>query len=104
VRGMKPLDAELDRIATLANRAGLPAVLAMLHEIGTSAFFGVGSAPDIDNADLQMAIVGGGGLGLPDRDYYFREDAKSVQLRTQYVEHVGKMMQMVGAPGADAAT
>jgi endothelin-converting enzyme/putative endopeptidase len=102
--GVRPLQSELERIATLANRRGLPGVLAMLHEIGTPAFFGVGSAPDIENADVNMAIVGGGGLGLPDRDYYFREDAKSVELRTQYVEHVGKIMQLVGTPAADAAT
>ena len=76
-KGVRPLQSELDRIASLANRDGLPAVLAMLHSIGTPAFFGVGSAPDIDNADLNMAIVGAGGLGLPDRDYYFRDDATS---------------------------
>ena len=74
-KGVMPLQSELDRIASLANRDGLPSVLAMLHPIGTPAFFGVGSAPDIDNADLNMAIVGAGGLGLPDRDYYFRDDA-----------------------------
>ena len=49
-----------------------------------------------------MAIVDQGGLGLPDRDYYFRDDAKSVELRTQYVEHVGKMLALAGAP-ADRA-
>ena len=95
-KGIKPLQSELDRIGSLANRDGLPAVLAMLHAIGTPAFFGVGSAPDIDNADMNMAIVGAGGLGLPDRDYYFREDAKSAELRQKYVQHVSKMIELSG--------
>ena len=96
-QGIKPLQSEFDRIASLANRDGLPAVLGLLHSIGTPAFFGVGSAPDIDNADMNMAIIGGGGLGLPDRDYYFRDDAKSVDLRRQYVQHVSKMFELAGA-------
>jgi endothelin-converting enzyme/putative endopeptidase len=93
-KGVMPLQSELDRIASLANRDGLPAVLAMLHSIGTPAFFGVGSAPDIDNADLNMAIVGAGGLGLPDRDYYFRDDAISTELRQKYAQHVSKMLEL----------
>src|SRR5438067_5215090 len=71
-RGVMPLQSELDRIASISDRTALPAVLGMLHQIGTPALFGVGSQPDIDNADMNMAIVGAGGLGLPDRDYYFR--------------------------------
>jgi putative endopeptidase len=96
-KGITPLRSELDRIASLASRDGLPALLAMLHSIGTPSFFGVGSAPDIDNADFTMAIVGAGGLGLPDRDYYFREDARSAELRQQYVQHVSKMLELAGS-------
>jgi len=101
-RGITPLQAELDRIASMSSRAALPSVLAMLHQVGTPALFGVGSAPDIDNADMNMAIVGAGGLGLPDRDFYFRDDARSVELRKQYVEHIGKMLQLVATPAEQA--
>jgi len=101
-RGLMPLQSELDRIASMSSRAALPAVLGMLHQVGTPAFFGVGSQPDIDNADMQMAIVGAGGLGLPDRDYYFREDARSVELRKQYVEHIAKMLQLEGKTAEQA--
>ncbi|HVZ23822.1 MAG TPA: M13 family metallopeptidase [Vicinamibacterales bacterium] len=98
-KGTAPLGPELDRIASLTNRDQLPGLLAELHPIGVNAFFGAGSEPDIDNADIQMAVVAAGGLGLPDRDYYFRDDAKSVELRAQYVDHVGKMIQLVDAKG-----
>ncbi len=96
-KGLAPLQPELDRIASLADRGRLPAALAVLHPIGVPALFFVGSQPDTDNADVQMAFVAPAGLGLPDRDYYFRDDAKSVELRRQYVEHVGKMFQLVGS-------
>ena len=102
-KGEMPLQSELDRVSSLANRSGLPSVVAMLHSIGTPAFFFDGAQPDIDNADMNMMMVLGGGLGLPDRDYYFREDAKSIELRGQYVEHIGKMFQLLGTP-ADQAT
>ncbi len=101
-KGVMPLQPELDRIASLADRSALPSVLALLHQIGTPAFFFASSSPDIDNADMEMAIVYAAGLGLPDRDYYFRDDARSVELRRQYVEHIGKMMQLLGAPAAQA--
>src|SRR5215471_3025616 len=97
-KGVMPLQPELDRISTLANRSGLPSVLAMLHPIGTPAFFFTTSTPDIDNADVELATIFASGLGLPDRDYYFRDDARSVELRRQYVEHIGKMLQLLGAP------
>jgi putative endopeptidase len=102
-KGVRPLQPELDRISTLANRRGLPSLLAMLHPIGTPAFFFTTSTPDIENADMELATVYASGLGLPDRDYYFRDDARSVELRRQYVEHVGKMLQLLGEP-ADQAT
>jgi endothelin-converting enzyme/putative endopeptidase len=51
---------------------------------------------------MEMAIVDQGGMGLPDRDYYTRDDAKSVELRKQYVEHVGKMAALAGAPPEQA--
>jgi endothelin-converting enzyme/putative endopeptidase len=106
-KGIMPLESELTRIATLASRDGLPSVLAMLHAIGTPGFLGVTSLPDIDNASMQMAAVFPSGLGLPDRDYYFRDDARSVELRRQYVVHIGRMFELAGTtndPAAAAAT
>src|SRR5205823_2772848 len=94
----------LDRIASLANRDGLPPLLAMLDGILVPApFFGVGSSPDIENAAMMMAVVRVRGLGLPDREFYLRDDARSVELRRQYVDHVGRMLQMAGSTSDPAA-
>ena len=101
-KGAAPLAAELARIGALASRADLPALLAALHPIGVGALFAVGSAPAADNAVVRTAVIAGGGLGLPDRDYYFRDDAKSVELRRQYSEHIGRMLQLAGAPADEA--
>jgi endothelin-converting enzyme/putative endopeptidase len=106
-KGIAPLQPELDRIAAFSRREELPELLAHLHMIGTSAFFGVGTAPDIDNADVNMALVGAGGLGLPDRDYYFRDDARSKELRSEYVQHISKMFALASVipdPNAGSAT
>jgi endothelin-converting enzyme/putative endopeptidase len=107
-KGRTPLDQDLKKIDALADRGSLPALLASLHASGVNAFFRFGSAPDYEHADTELAVVAPGGLGLPDRDYYFRDDPKSAGLRQQYVAHVEMMDTLAGAgrdrAGADAAT
>jgi putative endopeptidase len=102
-KGGSPLDADLKRIAALKSAADLPQLLASLHITGVSAFFSFGAEPDFKNAKMVIAAIDQGGLGLPDRDYYFRDDAKSVDLRKQYVEHVANMAALAGTPRTGAA-
>ena len=51
---------------------------------------------------MQIADLDQGGLGLPERDYYFRKDPKSAELRQKYVAHVAKMFELIGVPAAEA--
>src|SRR5262249_60577327 len=67
-----------------------------LHKIGTGAFFSFGSEPDMKNASTVIAGADQGGMGLPDRDYYFRDDARSIEIRKQYVDHVARMLTLAG--------
>lgn len=102
-RGATPLDVSLAQIAALKSRSGLPALLAALHGRigGDGLFFSFGSAQDYGDASQVIAAAGVGGLGLPERDYYTRSDAKSKALRQQYVEHVRRMFVLLGdAPDA----
>ena len=62
----------------------LPALVAELHTIGVNAFFSFGAEADFKDASMVIATLDQGGMGLPDRDYYFRDDARSVELREQY--------------------
>ena len=101
--GITPLRAGLDAIASLPDVTALPSLLAKLHPIGVNAFFRFGSAPDFQDADVELAVVVPGGLGLPDRDYYFREDQRSTDLRREYVAHIGRMSQLLGMPPDRAA-
>src|ERR1035438_2458113 len=101
--GIAPLKPELDRIAGLQSNAGLPALLAHLHSIGVNAFFGMGSNQDFADANSVISFYSAGGLGLPERDYYTRTDAKSVEQRKQYVDHVQRMFVLAGEPDARAA-
>src|SRR6266545_5635096 len=102
-KGAAPLEPALKKIAALAGPRELAALVAELHSMGVNAFFGFGAEADFKEASMVRAIADQGGLGLPDRDYYFRDDAKSVELRKQYVEHVSKMVALLG-PGAGDAT
>ena len=77
--GLAPLQPELDRIAALKTSADLPALLAHLHSIGVLAFFDMESNQDYGDSTAVISFYGAGGLGLPERDYYTRTDAKSVE-------------------------
>jgi putative endopeptidase len=103
-RGLDPLKPELARIEALHSKKALPALLAHLHEIGVSALFGFSDQSDFKDAAHSIAVVSQGGLGLPDRDYYFKTDEKSVQQRVAYEAHVAKMLALLGdAPDKAAA-
>lgn len=100
--GITPLKPELDRIAAVKTKEQLPRLLGHLHRIGVDAFFAMSSNQDFTDASQVISFYYAGGLGLPERDYYTRTDAKSVEQRRQYVEHVRKMFVLAGEPDAQA--
>ena len=102
-RGLSPLFPELERIAALKTAADLPALLAHLHSIGVNAFFGMGSNQDYADSTSVISFYSADGLGLPERDYYTRTDAKSIETRQQYLAHVRKIFVLAGEPEAQAA-
>jgi endothelin-converting enzyme/putative endopeptidase len=101
--GIAPLKPELDRIAALGTAAELPALLAHLHAIGVKAFFEMGSNQDFADSSQVISFYGASGLGLPERDYYTRTDAKSVEQRQQYVTHVARIFVLAGETETQAA-
>ena len=74
-----------------------------LHREGSDVLFGFDSGSDFKNASQIIAQVDQGGLGMPDRDYYFKDDEKSVELRKKYVAHVAKMFVLLGDDAEKAA-
>ena len=69
-----------------------------LHRQGIGALFSFSSDQDFKDATQVIAEADQGGMSLPDRDYYLKDDPKSVKLREQYVEHVQKMFELLGDP------
>jgi endothelin-converting enzyme/putative endopeptidase len=102
-RGLAALQPELDRIAALATKDELPELLAHHQLIGATAFFGFAEQQDYQDARKQIAVVSQGGLGLPERDYYFRTGAAPEQTRAHYVQHIARTLALLGTPDAKAA-
>ena len=102
--GLKALQPTLDAINALPAAAQLPALLGQLHlkTADAATAFGFGSAQDFADSEKIIGQVTAGGLGLPDRDYYTRNDPKSVEQRNHYVAHVEKMLTLVGDTPATA--
>ncbi|MBZ5597422.1 MAG: M13 family metallopeptidase [Acidobacteriia bacterium] len=92
----RPLDRELQLIAGLRSKQDLAKQLIHLHREGVGALFSFSSDQDFKDASQVIAEADQGGMALPDRDYYLKDDAKSVEQRKQYVEHVQKMFELLG--------
>jgi len=101
-----PVKPELARIDALKDKHELQGELVRLHGRGVNVWFTFGSSPDPKNSSMSIGDADQGGLGLPDRDYYLKDDAKSVTLREGYVKHITAMLQLIGESpehaGADA--
>ncbi|MCA1825743.1 MAG: M13 family metallopeptidase [Myxococcales bacterium] len=92
------LQEELRKIDAVKDQKSLARETAELQKTGARAFFGFGSRQDFKDATQVIGAVDQSGLGLPDRDYYFKDDKKSVELRALYLDHIGKMLELTGIP------
>ncbi len=113
-RGLEPLRPDLQRIAAIKSKKTLVAEIARLHSqgvnlplareyVGTSLLFRSGSEQDAKDAGSVIAVVDQGGLGLPDRDYYFKDDAKSGETRERYRDHLARVFELLGDSKEGAA-
>src|SRR6476661_10515223 len=100
---IKPLQDELAKIDSIKDRKDVLRKIAHLHSIGVTALFGFGSGIDDKNSTMTIANAVQGGLGMPDRDYYTKQDADMKDKREKYVAHVTKMLTLLGQPPEKAA-
>ena len=96
--GAAPLKPQLAAIAALKNKKELAALLGQEHlsTEGSGLLFNFGSDQDFSDSSQVIAFALAGGLGLPDRDYYTKTDAKSEDIRQKYLAHVAKMLELLG--------
>jgi putative endopeptidase len=100
--GFRPIESRLARIDALKTPADVATLIQDWHAEGIPMLFDFGPEADMKNASMVIAYATQGGLGLPDRDYYLRTDAKSTALLAKYRAHVSRMLGLVGRADADA--
>jgi putative endopeptidase len=93
-KGFDPLKPELERIAGIHSKAEIADLVASMTD--DDVLFRFASIQDFRDANRVIADADQGGLGLPDRDYYTKDDAKSQELRQAYLVHIGKMFELLG--------
>jgi putative endopeptidase len=100
--GIAALASELKRIARVRTPGQLADVVAHLHLCGPNVLFAFYVSPDLKNSSTVIANASQGGLGLPDREYYLAEDARSIEIRQKYRAHIGSMCVLLGDSLQDA--
>ncbi len=95
-KGLDPLKPEFDRIAGAQDKTALIDVIARIHLIGPKPLFNFYSSPDLHNADQVIAYIDQGGLTLPDRDYYIKDDARMVEMRKHLVVYATQLFLLSG--------
>ena len=94
--GLSPVEPEFERIDSISSHEELARYFAGAVTRGLDAPFGVTQFADLRDPEYYAMYVFQSGLGLPDREYYFNDDEKSVEIREKYAEHVKKMLELAG--------
>jgi predicted metalloendopeptidase len=102
-KGADPIQPLLRDIDAIASRAALVQMAARFNRLGLPSFLNLGSAPDAADSSTFIATIAQGSLGLPDRDLYLKDDARSSGLRMEYRAHVTRMFRLLGASAEAAA-
>ncbi|WP_119677450.1 M13 family metallopeptidase [Indioceanicola profundi] len=102
-KGLTPIQPILDRINGLKDKKELATLVADLQKHGVGAFFRFGSEQDLKDVTQVIAAFDQGGLGLPDRDFYFKDDEKAKSQREAYRAHITRMFTLAGLSEAEAA-
>jgi len=100
--GLAPLQPQLDAIAGLADSAGIVEWLRGQYAVGQGPLFSFGANADFKDSETVIAYAGQGGLGLPEKGYYF--DADKAPIREAYVQYIAQLLELSGVAAADAAT
>ena len=101
-KGIEALKPELARIDAVKDKRGLIDEIAHVHMVGPSPLFNFYSNSDLHNADQVIAYIDQGGLTMPDRDYYLKDDQKTKDVRQRYVDYMNQMFTLEGQTAQQA--
>jgi putative endopeptidase len=102
-KGISPLTPELKRVAAVKDKGALIDEIAHTHLIGPSPLFNFYSSPDLHNADQVIAYIDQGGLSMPDRDYYIKDDAHMAEMRKHFTDYVTEVFTLAGHSPEESA-
>lgn len=94
--GLRPISHLLDRINSISDVASLIKTVAGLKKIGSSTLFSEHVTQDSKNSEVMAYLLWQGGIGLPEREYYFKNDSTTIQIRSEYVKYISKILTMSG--------
>jgi len=94
--GIQPIQAEITNVDALKSKKDIAQLAAHFSRIGVTSPFDVGIDQDMKNSTEMVAMLGQSGLGLPDRDYYLKNDAKFKKIRSQYLKYIEKTLSLAG--------
>lgn len=100
--GITPLQPELDKIAAINSKDALLVQVARMHDYSVSVFFSDDVVQDPKHSDVEAFSMDQGGLGLPDRDYYFNKDERTTKIRNQYPQYIASVFKLMGVDDANA--
>jgi putative endopeptidase len=100
--GLAPLRAELAGIDAISSPAGVLDTTFAFKPIGAGALFRIAIAQDDKDSATMAVQIHQGGLGLPNRDFYFNPEAGVAKIRTAYVEHMARTFVLLGRDPAAA--
>src|SRR5207244_7254881 len=100
---LKEVLGRIDAIKDTKDGKELGREVARLHRRHVGVLFDFDSQQDFKDATQIIGVADQGGMALPDRDYYLKDDDKSKQIRALYEEHVGKLLELLGVPQKAAA-
>ncbi len=101
-RGYNPIKSVLNRIEAISDVPSLMKFVADEERVGNSSIMGFGVGPDDKNSSMNIAKAYQTGIGLPDRDYYFKSDSSTVAIQEAYKKYLASLFELTGSNAADA--
>ncbi len=101
-QGLTPIRPELDKINSIKTKKDLFETVALLQNEGVSVMFGIFVQQDAKNSEQWALYIWQGGLGLPNREYYFRDDSRTENIRKEYKTHLANMLELLGVKKSEA--
>lgn len=100
--GIKAISKYLDEIESISSKENLTQIISRMHVNGQNPLFNFFASADAKNSSMVISQLFQGGLGLPDRDYYLKDDDRSKEIRQRYTSHISKMFELAGSNEASA--